>query len=86
MDDKENDRIAWLAFGEALEDYGLHVVRRFGIYHLLGANGDEFSHGTKLFYQMMYYFGIKTTAGLLDASPEKRSVIILARTVDLFYI
>lgn len=86
MDDKEKSRIAWLAFGEALEDYGLHVVRRFGIYHLLGANGDEFSHGTKLFYQMMYYFRIKTTAGLLESSPSIRTVIILARNVDLYHL
>lgn len=86
MEDMEKGIMAWLAFGEALEDYGLHVVRRFGIYHLLGSNGDEISHGTKLFYQMMYYFRIKTTAGLLESSPSIRTVIILARNVDLFHL
>ena len=86
MDDKEKGMMAWLHFGEALEDFGLHVVRKFGVWHLELDNGYEVSKGTKLFYQIMNYFDIKTTAGLLNASPEKRGIVILARNVDLFYI
>ena len=85
MDDKEKGRIAWFELGNALEDFGLYVVMLSGVYHLKHSNGDEFSRGTLLFYQAMNYFGIESTHGLLEASPEKRSIIILARKVDLFY-
>ncbi len=85
MDDKEKGMVALFSLGDALEDFGLHVVREFGVWHVKGSNGDVISKGDKLFYQIMNYFGVKTTKGPLDTSPSKQSVIILARTVDLFY-
>lgn len=85
MYDKEKSRIAWFQLSEELEDFGLNVVKRFGVWHLELSNGDEFSKGTNLFYQFMGYFGIQNTAQLLDASPDKRNIIILARKLDLLY-
>jgi len=86
MDLEELFNVNWFHLSEFLEDFKVFVIRENGTFHLKETrDGLTINSDTLLFPMLMGYFGIHNTAQLLDASPSKRTAIVLARKLDLLY-
>lgn len=69
---------------EGLLQQNVSITYNNGNFYFYGSDARLYNKGNRLFPLIMDYLGIKTTASLLDSSPNNRSAIILARKVDLY--